>query len=71
MVAKSSEDGEEACTCVKVERPRPSGNSKKCSTKALTSKDGAIYSAACRAQSNDGQTYTWVGKLNGWPVKMP
>ena len=40
MVAKSSEDGEEACTCVKVERPRPSGNSKKCSTKASTSKDG-------------------------------
>ena len=30
MVSNSSEDGEEACACVKVERPRSSGNSKKC-----------------------------------------
>ena len=26
MVAKSSEDGEDTITCMKVERPRPSGN---------------------------------------------
>ena len=30
----------------------------------------AIYSAACRAQSNDGQIYIEVGKLNGWPVNV-
>ena len=36
----------------------------------LTSNDEAIYSAACRAQSNDGQIYVEVGKLNGWPVKV-
>ena len=26
--------------------------------------------AVCRAQSNDGQTYVGVGKLNGRPVKV-
>ena len=26
--------------------------------------------AVCREQSNDGQTYARVGKLNGWPVKV-
>ena len=29
MVARSNEDGEEACMCVNVEKPRSSGNSKK------------------------------------------
>ena len=33
-------------------------------------KDRAVYSAVCRAQSNDLQTYVGVGKLNGWPVKV-
>ena len=47
-----------------------SGNAKKCSTERSTSNDGAIYSAACRAQRNDGHTYNGVGKLNGWPVKV-
>ena len=28
------------------------------------------YNAACHAQSNDGQTYIGVGKLNGWPMKF-
>ena len=35
-----------------------------------TSDDEAIYSAACRAQSNDAQIYIEVGKLNGRPVKV-
>ena len=41
------------------QRGETSGNSK------------AIYSAACCAQSNDGQIYMYigVGKFNGWPVK--
>ena len=64
MMAKSHEDGEEAFTCVNVERLRSSGNSKK------GSNDEAIYSAACCAHSNDGQIYTGVGKLTGRPVKV-
>ena len=36
----------------------------------LTSDDEAIYSAACCAQSNDGQIYIEVGKLKGRPVKV-
>ena len=55
MVAKSHVDGEEAFTCVNMERPRSSGNSKKSSLNGLASNDEAIYSAACSAQSNDGQ----------------
>ena len=39
-------------------------------TKGAISNDGAIYSATCPAQSNDGHTYIGVGKLNGWPVKV-
>ena len=35
-----------------------------------THSDRAVYSAVCRAQSNDGQTYVGVGKLNGRPVKV-
>ena len=65
MVAKSHEDDEEAFTCVNVERPRSSGSSKKSNSNRLTSSDETIYSAACRAQSNDDQIYIGVGKLNG------
>ena len=67
MVAKSHEDGEEAFTCVNVERPRSSGNG---CLNGLTSDFEPIYSAACRAQSNYGQIYFGVTKLNGWPVKI-
>ena len=70
MVARSHEDGEEAFTCVNVEGPRSSGNSKKICSNGLTSNDEAIYSAACHAQSNDGQIYIGVGKLKGWLVKV-
>ena len=70
MVAKSNEDGEKAFACVKVQRPRPSGNLKKWSTKASISNDRVVYSAACHAMSNDGQTYIGVGKLNGRLVKV-
>ena len=63
ILARSNEDGEEACTCVNVEKPRSSGNSKKSNSNHSTSDDEAIYSAAC--MSNDGQIYIEVGKLNG------
>ena len=43
MMARSHEDGEEAFTCVNVERPRSSGNSKKSNLNRLTSNDKAIY----------------------------
>ena len=46
MVARSNEDGEEACTCVNVEKPRSSGNSKKSSSNRSTSEDEAICSDA-------------------------
>ena len=68
MVAQLDEGGEKAC--VEVEGTRSKRNSKKSGTKGSTNSDGAVYSAVCRAQSNDGQTYTGVGKLNGWPVKV-
>ena len=70
VVAKSHEDGKEAFTCVNVERPRSSGNSKKSDLKGLTSNDEAIYNAACSAQSNDGQICIGVAKLNERPVKV-
>ena len=70
MMARSTEDGEEACTCVNVERPRSSGNSKKVIQTDQLVKMRQIYSAACRAQSNEGQIYIEVGKLNGRPVKV-
>ena len=54
MVAKSDKDGEEAFTCLNVERPRSSGNSKKSISNGLTSNNEAIYSAAGHAQINDG-----------------
>ena len=65
MVARSNEDGEEAGTCMNVERSRSSGNSKKSNLNRSTSEDKAIYSAACRAQSIDCKIYIEVGKLNG------
>ena len=57
-------------TCVNMEKPRSSGNSKQSNLNGLISNDEAIYSAACRAQSNDGQIYIGVGRLNGRPVKV-
>ena len=70
MVAQLDEDGEKAFTCVEVEGTRSRSNSKKSGTEGSTNSDRAVYSAVCRAQSNDGQTYVGVGKLNGWPVKV-
>ena len=46
MVARSHEDCDEAVACVKVERPRSSGNSKNSNSNQLTSDDKEIYSAA-------------------------
>ena len=69
MVAKSSEDGEEACTCVNGKRP--SRNFKMWFAGGSTSNNGAVYSAACLAKSNGGPTgYIRVGKLNGRLVKV-
>ena len=70
MVAQLDEDGEKAFTCVGVEGTRSKRNPKKSGTKGLTNSDRVVYSTVCRAQSNDGQTYVGVGKLNGWPVKV-
>ena len=72
MVAQLDEDGEKACTCVEVEGTRSKSNLKKSGTIGSTNSDRAVYSAFCRAQSNDGQTYMYVGlgKLNGRPVKV-
>ena len=70
MVAQLDEDGEKAFTCVEVEGTRSRRNSKKSGTEGSTHSDRAVYSAVCRAQSNDGQTYVGVGKLNGRPVKV-
>ena len=70
MVAQLDEDGEKAFTCVEVEGTRSRSNSKKSGTEGSTHSDRAVYSAVCRAQSNDGQTYVGVGKLNGRPVKV-
>ena len=69
MVAQLDE-GEKAFTCVEVEATRSSSNSKKSGTEGSTNSDRAVYSAVCRAQSNDGQTYVGVGKLNVRPVKV-
>ena len=41
-------------------------NLKKSGTEVLTNSDSAV----CSAESNDGQTYVGVGKLNGRPVKV-
>ena len=70
MVAQLDEDGKKAFTCVEVEGTRSRSNSKKSGTEGSTNSDRAVYSAVCRAQSNDGQTYVGVGKLNGRPVKV-
>ena len=42
MVPRSNEDGEEACTCVNVEKPRSSGNCIKSNSNRSTSDDEAI-----------------------------
>ena len=70
MVAQLDEDGEKAFTCVEVEGTRSRRNLKKSGTEGSTNSDRAVYSAVCRAQSNDGQTYVGVAKLNGRPVKV-
>ena len=70
MLAQLDEDGEKAFTCVEVEGTRSRRNSKKSGTEGSTNSDRVVYSAVCRAQSNDGQTYVGVGKLNGRPVKV-
>ena len=69
MVAQLDEDGENAFTCVEVEGTRSRRNSKS-GTEGSTNSERVAYSAVCRAQSNDGQTYVGVGKLNGRPVKV-
>ena len=61
MVAQLDEDGEKACTCVEVKETRSKRNLKKSGTKGSTNSDRAVYSAVCRAQSNDGETYVGVG----------
>ena len=71
MVAQLDEDGEKAFMCVEVEEAtRSKRNSKKSGSEGSTNCDRAVYNAVCRAQSNDGQTYMGLGKLNGWPVKV-
>ena len=72
MVAQSCEDGKEAFTCVEVEGTRSESNLKKSGTEGSTNSDRAIYSAVCHAQSNDGQTYRYVGvgKFNGRQMKV-
>ena len=70
MMAQLDKDGKKAIMCVEVEGTRSRRNSKKSGTKVSTNRDRVVYSAVCRAQSNDGQTYVSVGKLNGRPVKV-
>ena len=70
MVAQLDEDSEKTFTCVEVEGTRSRRNSKQSGTEGSTNTDNAVYSAVCRAQSNDGQTYVGVRKLNGRPVKV-
>ena len=70
MVAQLDEGGEKALTCVEVKGTGSRRNSKKSGTEGSTNSDRAVYSAVCHAQSNDGQTYVGVGKLNGRPVKV-
>ena len=70
MVAQLDEDGEMACMCVEVEGTGFKRNSKKSGREGSTNSNRVVYSAVCRAQSNDCQTYIRVGKLNGRPVKV-
>ena len=70
MVAQLDEDGKKAFTCVDDEGTGSKRNLKKSGTEGSTNSDRAVYSAVCRAQSNDGQTYVGVGKLNGRLVKV-
>ena len=53
-----------------MEGTRSKSNSKKSGTKQSTNSNRAVYNAVCCAQSNDGQTYIGVEKLNGQPVKV-
>ena len=53
-----------------MEGTKSKRNSKKSGTEGSSNSDRAVYSAVCRAQSNDGQTYIGVRKLNGRPVKV-
>ena len=70
IVAQLDEDGEKAFACVQVEGTRSKRNSKMSGSKGSTNCDRAVYIAVCHAQSNYGQTYLGVGKLNGRPVKV-
>ena len=70
MMAQLDEDGKKAFMCVEVEGTRSRRNLKKSGTEESTNSDRTVYSAVCRAQSNDGQTYVSVGKINGRPVKV-
>ena len=56
MVAQLDEDGLKASTCVEVQGTRSKSNSRKCGSEGSTNSDRAVFSAVCRAQSNDGQT---------------
>ena len=66
MVARSQEDGKESFTCVNMEIPRSSGNSKKSNLNRLTRmmRQYTLYSTACGDQSNDGLIYIGVDRLN-------
>ena len=53
-----------------MEGTRSKRNLKESCAEGSTNSNRAVYSVACHAQSNDGQTYFGVGKLNGRPVKV-
>ena len=57
-----------------MEGTRSKRNLKKSGTERSTNSDRVVYirvrATVCRAQSNDGQTYIGVGKLNGRSVKV-
>ena len=69
MVARSNEDGEEACMCVSVQKPRSRGNSERVNRtdQLVLMRQYTVQLAVF--QSNDGHIYIEVGKLNGWTVK--
>ena len=70
LVTRSNEDGEEVCMCVNVKKTQIKWKLQKSNSNGSTTDEETIYSAACHAQSNDGQIYIEVGKLNGRPVKV-
>ena len=47
MVARSNDDGEEAFTCMNVEKPRSSGNSKKSNSNKLIRRGNIQCSLPC------------------------